>query len=154
MSQQCIGGICSQCGDNVLQPTEEKDPPQSTSTTVPLDAQTCRYDFSAVTQLYCAGTCGNWGGGNDCQQADADVLCKLKMDNPNSTALTFQVAGTAAAPGICCPPPTIPPGGLGCVSLGVLTSRGVALNISVHDGNMASSHGGGTVVTNVTCTDP
>ncbi len=142
------------CGDGDVDPGEERDPPPGPSSSVPVDDLTCRYDFSAISQLYCTGTCGNWGGGNDCQQADADALCKLKMDNPSSTASSFTVGPTQAAPGICCPPPVLTPGDGGCVALGVLSDRGVSLPISVHDTNLQGSHGGGTVVTAVTCTDP
>ncbi|MBW2456041.1 MAG: hypothetical protein JRI68_16100, partial [Deltaproteobacteria bacterium] len=108
-----------------------------------------------ITQLYCNGTCGNWNGsGNDCGQIDADVLCKLKMDNPNSTATSYNTATATAAPGVCCPPPTWAPGNGGCVNLGVLSSRGVTTNVSVHDTDVLGSHGSGTVVTNVQCTNP
>jgi stigma-specific protein Stig1 len=154
MSQTCGGGQCSNCGDLVLQPNEESDPPPGPSSNVPIDPGTCRYDFSAITQLYCSGSCGSWDPMPDCGQGDADAFCKLKMDNPLSTATSFLVAATAAAPGICCPPPTIPPGGLGCTNLGVLSSRGVMTNVGIDETNMAASHNGGTVVTNVVCTDP
>jgi hypothetical protein len=150
----CAAGNCVLCGDGILQPGEEVDPPPGPSANVPVNPVTCRYDFSAITQLYCAGTCGNWGGGNDCDQGDADAFCKLKMDNPNSTATTFSATATAAAPGICCPPPTVGPGGLGCTDLGVLSSRGVLINVGIDEVNMSASHGGGTVVTNVVCTNP
>jgi len=145
---------CNLCGNSTLEQDEENDPPPGPSTAVPLDPQTCRYDFSGINQLYCNGTCGNWGGGSGCDQGDADVLCKLKMDNPLSTATSYQTATAMAAPGICCPPPTWPPGNSGCVDLGVLSSRGVSTNVSVHDTDVLASHGAGTVVTNVQCTNP
>ena len=65
----------ARCGDGKLNRAagEEVDPPMSPSSAVP--AATCRFDFTAVSQIYCAGTCGAWGGGNGCQQADADALC-------------------------------------------------------------------------------
>jgi hypothetical protein len=146
---------CQLCGNTTLEVGEELDPPPGPSTAVPLDTISCRYDFSAITQWYCNGTCGNWGGSaSGCDQGDADVFCKLKMDNPNSTATTFGTGTAAAAPGVCCPPPTAQPGGLGCVSLGVLTSRGVALNVGVHDTSLSGTHGGGTVIMNLVCTNP
>jgi hypothetical protein len=153
--QTCVNSGCTPlCGNAVLEPGEDADPPSSPSSTVPVDAVTCRYDFSAITQLYCAGTCGNWGGAAGCQQEDANAFCQLKMDNPNSTATSFATNTSAPAPGICCPPPTLSPGSLGCVALGVLADRGVTLDISVIDTDLLASHGGGEVVTNVVCTDP
>src|SRR6185369_6918199 len=59
-------------------------------------------DLSAITQLYCNGACGSWGGGIDCQQADADVFCRIKTNDPNAVAESFEVAPAAALPGICC----------------------------------------------------
>jgi hypothetical protein len=121
---------------------------------VPVNPMTCRYDFSNISQWYCNGTCGNWGGIDDCDQADADVFCQLKMDNPRSRATQWGTARAAAAPGVCCPPPSSQPGSLGCTSLGVLSSRGVTLAVSVHPTNLLSTHQGGTVITNLVCTDP
>jgi hypothetical protein len=146
---------CQLCGNMMLEVTEEQDPPPGPSMAVPLDPQTCRFDFANINQWYCNGSCGNWGGSNqNCEQGDADAFCKLKMDNPLSTATSFQVATAFAAPGVCCPPPTVAPGGLGCVSLGVLSSRGVLINVSVHETSVVSTHGAGSVITNLVCTDP
>ena len=143
------------CNDGTLDPGEDTDTLPGPSTTVPVDELTCRYDFSGLEQLYCSGTCGNWGGDPDgCDQGDADAFCKLKMDNPLSTATSFDVGTALDAPGVCCPPPTIAPGGLGCVDLGTFTDRGVDLNVSVHDTSVLSNHGGGAIVHNVVCTDP
>jgi hypothetical protein len=146
---------CHLCGNNTLEQDEELDPPPGPSSSVPLDTNTCRYDFSSINQLYCNGSCGNWNNSAaGCDQIDADVLCKLKMDNPNSTATSFQTGTATAAPGVCCPPPTWQPGNGGCVDLGVLSSRGVTTNVSVHDTSVLSTHGGGTVVMGVQCTNP
>ena len=154
------GDTCSstcklpRCGDGILDPGEELDPPTSASQVVPANTQTCRYDFSAVTQLYCAGTCGTWGTGlttgDDCGQLDADAFCKLKSGNPNSTASTFVIRNTLAAPGICCP--NEDPAALGCVTIGTFLNRGVQQRVSVNETNLLASHHGGTVITDVVCT--
>ncbi len=139
------------CNDGVLNALagEEREPPSSPSGRVPVSAQTCRYDFSAITQLYCAGTCGAWGGGNGCQQEDADAFCKLKTGNPASTATSYSLAAAAPAPGVCCPGITLP----SCIALGTFPGRGVAVAVAVDDTNLQLSHGAGQVVTNVVCTN-
>jgi hypothetical protein len=142
------------CGNRVVEPGEEADPPPGPLSVVPVDPGTCRYDFSRINQLYCNGSCGNWGGGTDCDQGDADAFCRLKMDNPRSAAVNFSVVDALPQPGICCPPPSFDPGMLGCTTLGTLTSRGVSLTVSVHPTSLFSTHQGGNVITNVVCTDP
>jgi len=153
---QCAGGRCvsGKCGDGRLEPAEEGDPPPGPAPIVPLDPLTCRYDFSRINQWYCHEACGNWGGSKGCDQLDADAFCKLKMDNPNSTAIGWRTMRAMEAPGVCCPAPTFEPGSLGCTSLGVLSSRGVGLAVSVHPTNLFSTHQGGTVITDLVCTDP
>ncbi len=143
------------CGNNALDPGEDLDPPVGPSESIPVDSQTCRYDFSGITQIYCNGTCGNWDGINGCQSGDADVLCKLKTDNPQSVAVSFEVGIALAEPGLCCPPPTLPdPAILDCIGLGQFTDRGVELAVAVHDSDLQSTHGETNVITNVICTDP
>ncbi len=156
MSGRCVGGMCvsASCGDGIRQPNEEGDPPPGSLMAVPLDPVTCRYDFSRINQWYCHGGCGNWGGADDCDIEDAHTFCKLKMDNPRSQAVSFEIGQAYAAPGVCCPPPTYAPGALGCTSLGVLSSRGVNINVSVHPTSLVSSHQAGRIVTNLVCTDP
>jgi hypothetical protein len=160
MPNHCTGGMCvgggnGTCGDRVTQSWEEADPPPGPLGVVPLNPRTCRYDFSAIEQWYCNGTCGNWGGGRpECDQLDADAFCKLKTDNARSIAIGWDTARAYAAPGVCCPPPSYAPGSLGCTSLGVLASRGVDLAVSVHPTNLFSTHQGGTVITNLRCTTP
>jgi len=139
-----------QCGNGVLEPGEERDPPVSPSQVVPVDDLTCRFDFSAIPQLYCNGTCGTWGGspGDGCGQSDADAFCKLKTGNPNSTAASFTIGVASAAPGICCPSEF----GLGCTELGVFANRGVLERVSVHETSLVSTHGTGNVINSVVCT--
>lgn len=146
------------CNDGILNVAagEEVEPPSSPSTSVPVDELSCRYDFSNIAQLFCNRICGRiWGGGDGCQQEDADVLCKLKTGNPNSTAVGFAVGTTSSAPGICCPPPADPdPSQVGCVELGVLDTRGVELPVFVHDTDLMTANGSGEVITDVQCTNP
>jgi hypothetical protein len=106
-------------------------------------------DLSDIRQFYCAGTCGNWGDGLDCQQADADVFCQLKTNNPASIATSFTVEVALPLPGVCCPPPTNPPGSYGCIDLGISVA---GLNVSVHPTDLLFSHGPGNVITNLVCT--
>ncbi len=130
---------------------EEADPPASLSLTVPMNAQTCRYDFAAMTQLYCSGSCGGWGGGAGCQQEDADAFCKLKTGKATSVATSFVLSTAATVPGICCPSSPAP---TGCKALGKLPLRGVMVDVSIDDTSLRASHGGGTVITEVVCTNP
>jgi hypothetical protein len=157
MPNRCVGGMCvggaAVCGDRVVARTEEGDPPPGPVGVVPLDARTCRYDFARINQWYCNGSC-NWGGGPiGCDQIDADEFCKLKMDNPRSTATGWGTSLAFDAPGVCCPP-SAASGELGCTNLGVLSSRGVDVQVSVHPTNLNATHRGGYVITNLSCTDP
>jgi hypothetical protein len=156
MSGRCFGGMCAigTCGDGVVQPGEEGEPPPGPLMLTPLDPATCRWDLSRIDQWYCHGGCGNWGGGEDCDELDAHAFCKLKMDNPRSEALSFTITRARAEPGVCCPPPSYAPGALGCTSLGVLSSRGVSVNVSVHPSSILSTHHDGRVITGLVCSDP
>ncbi|MCG8420011.1 MAG: hypothetical protein MJE77_18935 [Proteobacteria bacterium] len=141
------------CGDGHINEVagEQCDPPNELG---PCDG-TCRIDLSSINQLYCHGPCGNWGGGDGCQQADADALCRLRTDSLFKIAENFDVTNARAEPGICCPPPTLSdPALFGCISLGNMSARGVDLDVSVHNTDLASTHGSNLVVTNVVCGDP
>ncbi|ACY13586.1 hypothetical protein Hoch_0985 [Haliangium ochraceum DSM 14365] len=149
------------CGDNVLDTGEEVDPPTSPSTVVPVDATTCRYDFSATLQLSCNNACGTpWNGFTGCQREDADALCKLLTGNPESTVIdedSYTLEEVQATPGVCCPPPTTAPGTLGCVALANMSGRGVDVLVSIHETDMSETHGTGAVVSvesAAACTDP
>jgi hypothetical protein len=143
MGESCSGSSCTQCGNSMLETGEEVDPPNSPFQTVSVDTTTCRWDFSQVVQLYCAGTC-TWAGPSGCDQADADVLCKLKTGNPASVATSFSAQGTLALPGFTCK------NQIG-TDIGPLPTRGVTGQVRYQDSSVLANHGGGTVVTNVVC---
>ena len=148
------------CGDGVVDTGEEADGTDP-STSVPVNPDTCRYDFSAMRQLSCNNACGiPWNNQSGCQRTDADVLCKLVTGNPASTvvdASSFNVQSPLNAPGVCCPPPAAELGTLGCIPLGRMNLRGVDVEVSVHDTDMRSTHGTGAAVTITSaavCTNP
>ena len=82
------------CGDGILQAGEEYDPAPGPFMNVSVDSETCRWDFSEVEQLYCYGLC-SWAGPPGCDASDADVLCKLITDNPDSEAISYTVTAPA-----------------------------------------------------------
>ena len=144
----CIKGLCSitTCGDGKLQGDEEVDPPPGPFMSVMVDAFTCRWDLSMVTQLYCNGAC-SWAGAIDCDQADADIFCKLRTGNPLSTANSFGHAQASNDPGFACPL------GFG-VNIGPLPTRGVNQAVPYQDSSILANHGAGNVIVNPDCTDP
>ena len=133
------------CGDGILQPGEEYDPAPGPYLNVSVDPDTCRWDFSEVEQLYCFGFC-SWAGPPGCDDADADVLCKLITDNPDSEAISYTITAPLSEPGF--------PGiycGFGDL---LYTDRGVP-DVGWMDESMAAHHGGGgEVVAFPDCTDP
>ncbi|MSP16408.1 MAG: choice-of-anchor D domain-containing protein [Myxococcales bacterium] len=144
----CTGGICSgTCGNGVLDPGEEYEPPPGPFTSAPVSPGRCRYDFSAVRQLYCNGTC-SWSGSDSCDQTEADILCKLKKDNPLSVATSWRATTALPEPGFPCTPL-----GYG-TPLTSMASRGVAVAVSYQDSSILADHGGGTVIVDVVCTNP
>ncbi len=142
----CVNGACAMtmCGDKIKEPGEEWDPPPGPFMSAPVDGGTCRFHFENVVQLYCNGGC-SWAGANDCDQADADIFCKLKTGNPNSTAAGFKVTTALAQPGFCCPQ-----GNFG-MNLGPLPTRGVNVNVYYQDSSILANHGAGNVISTITC---
>jgi hypothetical protein len=133
-------GVCY-CGDGVVDPGEEADPDPGYSY-ISLDS-TCRWDFSGIHQLYCNGSC-TWAGSSSCDQADADILCKLLMDNPASTAISWTATTALAEPGFSCP-------GYGTT---INTDRGVSVSVWYQDSSILGNHGPGAVVAYPVCTNP
>ncbi len=133
----------STCGDGVLDPGEEVDPPDSEFSTIDVDPLTCRWDFSEVEQLFCNSGC-SWAGAFGCDGEDADVFCKLRTGNPLSVAESYTIESALGAPGFPCPSgyPT------------VYTDRGIDGTVYYTDLDLLTTHGSGDVITNPVCTDP
>lgn len=132
------------CGNGTVDPGEERDPPPGPFVNAPVDSATCRWHFENVSQLYCNAGC-SWAGASGCDQADADILCKLRTGNPNSTATTFELTTALALPGFAC---------IGSAGIGTLPLRGVLLNVAYQDSSILANHGPGAVVANPVCTNP
>jgi hypothetical protein len=111
---------------------------------VTVDSQTCRWDFSGINQLYCNGSC-TWAGGSSCDQADADILCKLKTDNPSSTATSWTATTALGEHGFSCP------GYGGTLNV---SGRGVSVTVHYQDTSIVANHGGGSVIAYPSCTNP
>lgn len=139
----------STCGNGVVDPGEEYEPSPGPFSSISVDSSTCRWDFSSVQQLYCNGTC-TWDGASSCDQADADILCKLITDNPASTALSWTSTTALSTGGFTC----------ANQSYGTavnVSGRGLpSLGFSVHyqDSSVLANHGPGQVVAYPVCTDP
>jgi len=134
------GALAPHCGDGAVQPGTEHCDGATGFANVGCDG--CLYDFSGITQLYCNGTC-TWAGGDGCDQADADIYCKLVTGNPNSVANSFLLNTAGDAPGFSCP-------GYG-TNLGTLPTFGVNVNVWYQDSSIFANHGAGIVVTQVSC---
>ena len=135
------------CGNGVLDKGEEFDPAPAGFGPGLVNTNTCRFDFSQVTQLYCDGACSRVGL-LGCDQADADLLCKLKTGNSNSVATKFAVEPVRDEAGFTCPypwygTPTSP-----------LSSRGVDSPMFYSETSLFETLGSGNSVTNVICTNP
>jgi len=61
----------------------------------------CLYDFSAAPQMFCSATC-SWAGPSGCDQADADVFCKLKTGWTGSKATEFKTGAPTDSGGFPC----------------------------------------------------
>jgi hypothetical protein len=102
-------------------------------------------DFSNARQLYCNGGC-SWAGGDGCDQADADVFCKLKTGNPRAYAASFAKRTALAEGGFACPMPGTSYGR----SLGARSDFGVP-DVRFQETSILENHGPGDVVTDVVC---
>ena len=143
-SAACV--IETKCGNGVVDPGERCD----TALPAPFfgvgcKPQTCVFDFSAVPQLYCNGSC-SWAGADSCDQPDADIFCKLRTGNPNSTALGFQLTSAQGTNGFACP-------GFNN-NLGPMPEFGVNLSVWYQPGSVLGNHGAGQVIVNPNCSNP
>ena len=153
----CAMGTCKQttCGNNAIDMNERCDGMQGVvqggamACYPPGNKLECKWDFSKVSQLYCNGGC-SWAGACDCDQADADIFCKLKTGNPSSTAISFTKTTALAQEGFPCQPV----GSYG-TALGAIPEYGV--NLATNGGvryqptSILANHGAGNVITNVQC---
>jgi cysteine-rich repeat protein len=140
------GALAPHCGDGVLQAQHEHC---DTALAQPFPevpcSNACLYDFSTVPQLYCNGTCA-WAGAQNCDQADADIYCRLRTGNPASTASSFQVVTALAQHGFSCPGYA--------TNLGPLPQFGVNQDVWYQSTSVLANHGSGQVVASATCTNP
>jgi len=134
------------CGDGVLEGAEEFEGGAGPFSTAPVSDQTCKFDFSNVTQLFCNSAC-SWGGLSSCDAADATMLCRLKTGNPNAFALSYQVRTALAEPGFACAPQ-----GLGQVVPNMAgRTPGLGFPVRYDNTSLLTTHGAGLVVANVVC---
>lgn len=147
----CVNTPMALCGDSVLDGLEEFDPAPGPFASAPVDGSSCRYDFSNAPQLYCNGKC-TWGGVQGCDQMDANLFCKLKTDNPDSTATSFTTTKAMAKPGFACPLQSHP-----ATTVLAATFRSVTPTsgpVQYQDSSILGNHGLGDVIDSVVCTDP
>jgi len=136
----------TKCGNGVVDPGERCD----TALPAPFPGVTCKpvsclYNFSQATQLYCNGTC-TWAGNQGCDQADANILCKLKTGNPNSVALNWTDGTAQATFGFSCP-------SIG-QNLGTIPEYGVNVPVWYQGTSILDNHGAGQIILNPNCTNP
>ena len=142
------------CGDGEVQ----KNQGERCDTDGPYDmigcTGVCTYNFAQVSQFYCHGTC-SWAGESGCDQADADIFCKLKTGNPGSKATSFDITA-----------PKMNLGGFGCgnpnkfvndgmgneirKNLGEVPEFGVHQPVFYVEDSLLPTHAGSTI-TKVTC---
>ena len=97
-------------------------------------------------QLYCNGTC-SWGGPDGCDQADADVFCKLKTRSANAYAIRYKKgARPLEEGGYACSMPNTQWGH----PIGSWPAAGIR-EIRFQETNIRTNHGDGEVVYDVEC---
>ena len=106
-------------------------------------------NFSTINQLYCNGSC-SWAGSSSCDQADADIFCKLKTGNPLSVATSFLVRTALPERGFACPAHGLTT----TVNFGPLPQFGVVVDVWYQDFSILSTHGPGSVVFDPICELP
>lgn len=101
----------------------------------------CLFDFSTVPQMSCSMTC-SWGGPNGCDQADADVFCKLRTGNSQAKATSFKTAPPTDKGGFPCSDSKVVLGDPDPRKLlGLLTEFGVLKPVYYQETKILSTHG-------------
>ncbi len=132
------------CGNQIINSGEEWDPPPGPFASAPIDNSTCRFHFENVPQLYCNGYC-SLAGPEGCDQADADIFCKLKTGKSSSIATSFAVMTALTMPGFSCGADKLG------TQLGPMATRGVLVDIWYQDSSLFANHKGGDVIVNLVC---
>jgi len=139
-SPGCKAPAPERCGDGKVQPAYEHCDGSSGLVGVGC-SDDCLYDFSAVPQMSCSMTC-SWAGPAGCDQADADVFCKLRTGNPQAKATSFQLAAPTDKGGFPCSDPKVVLGDPDPRKLlGLLTEFGVNKAVYYQESKIASTHG-------------
>ena len=147
------------CGDNLTQ----KD--QGERCDGPLDPNkmpgvgckgNCFFDFSMVQQMYCAGAC-SWAGPNGCDQADADLFCKLTKGKSTAKALSFKLGPPTNSFGFACGDPKLfavidEMGNDPRVNLGNMPEFSVNRPVMYQAKDILKTHGNVLSIVSVTCT--
>ncbi len=149
----CIDGGCvaDSCGNNVIDTGERCDGTTGVPTggqvscRLPGSKNECKFDFSKVPQLYCNGSC-SWAGPAGCDQADADIFCKLTMGSSTSTASSFTTATAEAVGGFSCPD------GNHGTNYGTMPEYGVTVNVWYQNTSILANHGAGDIISGAVCT--
>lgn len=106
-AEVCVTGTCElKCGDSTYEPVWEVcdgtavngDPFAGNG--VNCDTN-CTFDLSALNSIVCAAGC-SYGGPLGCDQADADVFCKLKLGDEDAVATAWSPGGGATGWGVGC----------------------------------------------------
>jgi hypothetical protein len=147
----CVNGACvaTLCGNNVIDNGERCDgslgvPAGNQITCRKSGAKNeCKFDFSAVPQLYCNGSC-SWAGASGCDQADADIYCKLITGSTTSTASSFTLGTAQGVPGFSCP-------SYG-TNMGTMPEYNVNVSVWYQGTSILANHGGGQIISSATCT--
>ncbi len=135
----CKSKASEYCGDNKVQKLYEHcDGPTGIAGVG--CGKTCRYDFSTVPQMSCNLSC-SWGGANGCDQADADIFCKLRTGNPQAKASKWGLALPTDLGGFACSDPKVFFPDDMRTNLGQLPEFGVSKDVWYQPTKIKSTHG-------------
>jgi cysteine-rich repeat protein len=135
----CKSKASEYCGDNKVQELYEHCDGPTNIAGVGC-GKTCRYNFSTVPQLSCNLTC-SWAGANGCDQADADVFCKLRTGKPQAKATKWDLALPTDLGGFACADPNVFFPDDMRINLGPLPEFGVLKDVRYQPTKIKSTHG-------------